>query len=215
MGPKILKRIASSAVLGLVIISCISLGYIYICLMLLIAMILMMCEWNQINIKPLRKPVLYTVGYVYIAIPMLFWIVFLYFNPEYKTHLLLVFIIVWSVDVFAYFGGKIFKGPKLAPLISPKKTWSGAISGSFMAIVVSIICMYSIQFSVSLLNLLLVMILAIASIIGDLIESKAKRTLNVKDSGNIIPGHGGICDRLDSFMMATYAYATMALFLQI
>ncbi len=123
--------------------------------------------------------------------------------------MLLVFIIVWVTDTFAYIGGKFFKGSKLAPKISPKKTWSGAISGFLMANFVSYIYIYSIQNSVSCRNIFWSAVISIAAILGDLLESKTKRILNVKDSGYIIPGHGGICDRFDSFLTATYAYAVL------
>jgi phosphatidate cytidylyltransferase len=172
----------------------------------------MIYEWNAINSRPLKHPVLYVFGYVYIAIPLLFWIIFLYHNPMCKNHLLLIFIVVWAVDVFAFFGGSLFKGPKLAPSISPKKTWSGAIVGCLMSvIIVTIACIYLSQLTISLSNVLLALLLAISAVVGDLIESKAKRMINVKDSGNIIPGHGGMCDRLDSFLMATYVYAIIIL----
>jgi phosphatidate cytidylyltransferase len=215
MESEILKRIASSIVLVLIVISCLMMGYIYICAMLFISTIMMIYEWNNMNTLPIAHPTLHKCGYLYIIVPPIFWVVLLYFIPGSKSHLLLLFIIVWSTDVFAYFGGRLIKGPKLAPTISPKKTWSGAIVGSIMAISISYVYIYLLQHSVSFLNILFSSVIAIFSIIGDLLESKVKRILKIKDSGRVIPGHGGICDRMDSFLMATYAYALLQLIFSI
>jgi phosphatidate cytidylyltransferase len=96
-------------------------------------------------------------------------------------------------------------GPKLAPTLSPKKTWSGVITGAVFAYGVSYV--YIKTFIPTGSKFVFVSgFVIIGSIVGDLIESKAKRVLNIKDTGKLLPGHGGICDRLDSFMMATYVF---------
>ena len=137
---------------------------------------------------------------------MLFWIYESRYFPEtLSTNILWAFTIVWSCDIFAYFGGRLLKGPKFAPKISPNKTWSGVIVGSIVAFIVSYI--YIIKFMDA--NLILItysVLMIIASVLGDLLESKIKRVLGVKDTGNIIPGHGGVCDRLDSFLLVTYVF---------
>ena len=113
----------------------------------------------------------------------------------------LLFVISFS-DIFAYFGGKKFGKSMLAPSISPKKTWEGSFFGVvggglvgavFGEIVMSMFWVY---------GMLLAMVLAIVGQFGDLIESKIKRLCNVKDSGKILPGHGGILDRIDGHMLA-------------
>lgn len=202
-----LKRTISGLSIVVIIVSCILGGQIYTDIMLLLTSLLMVIEWSRINQDKTTR--LYKIGLIYIMLPIVYWIVLLYFAPGYRSHMLLVFLIVWVTDTFAYIGGRIFKGPKLAPQISPKKTWSGAISGFLMANLVSYIYIYSIQNSVSFRNMFWSIVISIAAILGDLLESKTKRILNVKDSGDIIPGHGGICDRFDSFLMATYAYAAL------
>lgn len=207
MANESLTRTLSGAVLVLIITACIIKGGAYITIMLLFSAFLMTIEWCKINNNKLTA--IYKIGLAYIILPMLYWMVLLYFVPGYRSHMLLVFIIVWTTDTFAYIGGRIFKGSKLAPKISPTKTWSGTISGFTMAMIVSYIYIYSQQGSVSLRNMFWSIVISIAGILGDLLESKVKRILNVKDSGNIIPGHGGMCDRFDSFLMATYAYALL------
>ena len=112
---------------------------------------------------------------------------------------MLLISIVWSTDTFAYLVGKYFGRRKLIPSVSPKKTIEGSIGGSVAGTLVS----YPIAVKLSLfpagfLTLLLLFLLTVVSQIGDLFESSLKRVFGVKDSGNIIPGHGGILDRIDS-----------------
>lgn len=175
-------------------------------LFMLICAGLMLYEWTSINRN--KKSPLFVFGLLYITIPMAFWMIYSkYMGFDYIIKAILwCFLIVWSCDIFAYLGGKLFKGPKFAPKISPNKTWSGVISGS----VVSFVCSYFYIINVLKHDktelIIASAIMIIASILGDLLESKVKRVLQVKDTSNIIPGHGGICDRLDSFVLVTYAF---------
>lgn len=157
--------------------------------------------------KGTRETKFFITGMIYIIIPMIYAICKSSEGTEnfFKISLWIL-VVVWSCDIFAYLGGRLIGGTKLAPSISPKKTWSGAIIGSVMTLAIAyffITRFVSIN-RLSVLAITLVMI--IASIFGDLLESKAKRMLNVKDSGNIIPGHGGILDRLDSLLMVLYVF---------
>ena len=116
-----------------------------------------------------------------------------------KSYFVLLLSIVWSVDTFAYLVGKYFGKRKLIPEISPKKTVEGAIGGAVGGVIVSsIIGEYLDIFEVSLLTAFSLFVLTLISQIGDLIESYIKRIFGIKDSGTIIPGHGGLLDRLDS-----------------
>jgi phosphatidate cytidylyltransferase len=150
---------------------------------------------------------LYT-AILYIAVP---WSVFNFavFNSEgtFSGNLLLSFFaIVWGSDVGAYLFGITLGqkyGKKLFPSISPKKSWIGFWGGMLMAVAVAIILHYVglLQFTI-LHCILLAVLLDIAGVYGDLIESQWKRHYNVKDSGNLIPGHGGLLDRFDSALIA-------------
>ncbi len=116
-----------------------------------------------------------------------------------KHYFLLLLSIVWSTDTFAYLVGKYFGRRKLIPTVSPKKTVEGSLGGSLAGTLVS----YLVTLKFSLLSpgvptLLFLFILTVVSQVGDLFESSLKRAFNVKDSGNLIPGHGGILDRIDS-----------------
>ncbi|MCF6514944.1 phosphatidate cytidylyltransferase [Lactobacillus sp. S2-2] len=111
-------------------------------------------------------------------------------------------LIVWITDSGAYFFGRQFGKHKLAPSISPNKTWEGSIGGSLFA---TIICVIYISFfpipGYSLVTMIIItLILSIFGQIGDLVESSIKRFYGVKDSGKILPGHGGILDRFDSLL---------------
>jgi phosphatidate cytidylyltransferase len=117
------------------------------------------------------------------------------------TALMLVLLVVWVTDIGGYFAGRGIGGPKLWPRVSPNKTWAGAIGG-FVASVV--IAAGFAAFDLGRTGPLLVLgsVLSIASQLGDLFESAVKRRFGVKDSSHIIPGHGGLLDRLDGFVAA-------------
>lgn len=113
-----------------------------------------------------------------------------------------LFACVWAADTFAYFSGKTFGGPKLAPRISPNKTWSGFVGGLVGATLASFALAYGFGHAYGLSALVLTIVLTISAQIGDLAESFVKRRFGVKDSGKIIPGHGGILDRIDGLIFA-------------
>lgn len=113
--------------------------------------------------------------------------------------LLLMFVVIWGADVGAYAFGKAMGKHKLAPVVSPNKTWEGALGGLVTAMVLSTIAAFFIGLSFSLAwFMLLAMVLVVVSVIGDLFESMLKRQAGIKDSSQILPGHGGLLDRLDS-----------------
>jgi phosphatidate cytidylyltransferase len=115
--------------------------------------------------------------------------------------LVFVLLIVWVTDIGGYFAGRSIGGPKLWPRVSPKKTWAGAVGG-FLASLVVAGGFAALGLGKTGPLLLLGAILSIASQLGDLFESAVKRRFGVKDSSHIIPGHGGLLDRLDGFVAA-------------
>ena len=127
-------------------------------------------------------------------------------EPQGLLLIVLIFVIVWGTDIGAYFAGRSIGGPKLAPAISPKKTWSGFFGGLIAAIAGSLVLLgYSESVSIYM-PILVVGILSVASQIGDLFESWIKRRFDVKDSGQLIPGHGGIMDRVDGLIIVAVAF---------
>ncbi|MFZ2156655.1 MAG: phosphatidate cytidylyltransferase [Bradyrhizobium sp.] len=124
--------------------------------------------------------------------------------------LMLVLLVVWATDIGGYFAGRGIGGPKLWPRVSPKKTWAGAIGG-FAASLAIAAAFAALGLGKTAPLLLLGAVLSIASQLGDLFESAVKRRFGVKDSSHIIPGHGGLMDRLDGFIAAIVLAAIFGL----
>jgi phosphatidate cytidylyltransferase len=115
--------------------------------------------------------------------------------------LMLVLLVVWGSDIGGYVAGRGIGGPKLWPRVSPNKTWAGAIGGFVVSVLVGL-GFSLLGFGKAVPLLVLSAMLSIAAQCGDLFESAVKRHFGVKDSSHIIPGHGGILDRLDGFVAA-------------
>ena len=122
-----------------------------------------------------------------------------------------LFAIVWTTDVVAYFTGRGVGGPKLMPQVSPKKTWSGAIAGTLAALLVAFALAKVAALTGLFAIAMLAIILSICAQAGDLFESFLKRRFDAKDSGHLIPGHGGLMDRLDGFVTASVVAALIGL----
>jgi phosphatidate cytidylyltransferase len=116
--------------------------------------------------------------------------------------ILFLFAVVWTTDIAAYFVGRACGGPKLAPRLSPNKTWSGAIGGLLAAAVAGAVVVYLSGIGSIIGASAIALALSTASQIGDLFESAVKRRFGAKDAGALIPGHGGLMDRLDGFVAA-------------
>ncbi len=122
-----------------------------------------------------------------------------------------LFLAVWSCDTGAYFAGRSMGGPKLARRISPKKTWSGLLGGMLLAAAASAVLAVALEQRDAVHFAILGALLALISQCGDLAESALKRHFDVKDSGALIPGHGGILDRVDGVLFAAPALALATL----
>lgn len=148
-------------------------------------------------------------GFLYAIIPSAS---FLLIEKQFGGILVLwMMIVIWSMDTGAYFAGKNIGGPKMSPKISPNKTWSGLIGGTIAAILIGGFYGFYMQdqnvplFSDATILLLFSGLFAILSQMGDLAESAVKRRFSVKDSGSIIPGHGGVMDRVDGVLFVAPA----------
>jgi len=145
---------------------------------------------------------IFIIIYVFLSFSFALGIPYFDYSKEHPLgwEVFMLFVLIWSSDSFAYFSGRMFGKHKMAPKISPKKTWEGFAGG--------VICTLVLGFFIEKYmpemrgNWILVgLLVSVAAPIGDLVESQLKRTFGVKDSGNIIPGHGGVLDRLDSFII--------------
>lgn len=139
---------------------------------------------------------------IYTALPFCFALALPFWNSDRKFTLevFMLFVLIWSSDTFAYIAGRLFGKHKMAPKISPKKTWEGFAGG----VILTLILGYFIEQNMPDLRgnwMVVGFLVSVFAPLGDLVESQLKRSFGVKDSGNIIPGHGGILDRLDSFII--------------
>jgi phosphatidate cytidylyltransferase len=140
-------------------------------------------------------------GFLYAAAALVASVLVRLDTGEGLVALIFVLLVVWVTDIGGYFAGRGIGGPKLWPRVSPKKTWAGALGGFAGSLAVAA-GFAAFGFGKPLPLLLLAAILSVASQFGDLFESAVKRRFGVKDSSHIIPGHGGLMDRLDGFVAA-------------
>jgi phosphatidate cytidylyltransferase len=125
-------------------------------------------------------------------------------SPTYSLPAILVLLVtVWATDTGAFVAGRAIGGPKLWPAISPNKTWAGAIGGLVAGVLVGTLVAVAMSLPVTAGLVLVIAALAISAQAGDLFESWVKRVFNAKDSSNLIPGHGGLMDRVDGLVFAT------------
>lgn len=217
MDRSLILRTASALALMPVVVAALVLGGWFFVAMIVLAIFIGIKEWVFItkNIHPF--PVAeFIAGILYLAIGFAAYSYLRLVLPHGAGLALALILSIWASDSGAYFAGKAIGGPKLAPSISPKKTWAGLVGGlisSTLALVV-----YALYFgpwisqwgydltipdgaNVTQLAVLGAF-LTISGQAGDLLESYYKRKANVKDSGTLIPGHGGLLDRIDSLLLA-------------
>lgn len=158
-----------------------------------------------------RQGALAVAGLIYVAVPAaaLIW---LRSDPDNGlAAVLFVLLVAWTTDTASYIGGRIAGGPKLAPGISPKKTWSGFLIGTVSSVVVGYVFARNLGGTSPLALGLVALGLALACQAGDLVESAVKRHLGIKDMSQLIPGHGGLFDRIDSLLLGAVVAALIAL----
>ncbi len=161
--------------------------------------ILMTFEWLELTKSAANKEKQKwnLIGFFYILLPM-FAVLKL---REIDSNILLwMFAIISATDIFAYFAGKSFGGAKLMPSVSPNKTWSGLAGGVVASIVIGFLSSFMFEGGIFFF-IFISIFLSLVEQGSDLLESKLKRIFGVKDSGSIIPGHGGVLDRFDGIML--------------
>ena len=193
----LLTRVLSAIVLAPLFWAAVWFGFPWIDLLVAVAAPLMAAEWICLT---RGYPFARASGLVYgtAAVLALLW---LRHQPALgRETVLWVTVCVWSTDIAAYFVGSLIGGAKLAPRISPGKTWSGLIGAMVVTALASAGFCLDVGDGQPLALGAIGAILAVVGQMGDLLKSRAKRRAGVKDSGHLIPGHGGLLDRLDSFM---------------
>lgn len=220
---KLLGTIAGStffAISSMYILGIITLDKLLIIMPLMF--LILIAELYRKSANPLMNISITLSGIFYLAIPMVLLSYLSYapayglrYNLDYNPNILLgFFLILWTNDTFAYVVGRAVGKRKLFESISPKKTWEGALGG---AVVSLILAYYMAHFSPELHKrdwLVVAGIIVLFGNLGDLIQSKFKRSINIKDSGNILPGHGGILDRFDGVYLAAPFVYTYIRYLQ-
>lgn len=154
-------------------------------------------------------------GVAYVGLPAMAFIILRGESDAGMLTIMWLFAVVWAADICAYFAGRVIGGAKLAPRISPKKTWAGLWGAIAGAAATGGAVAYGAGLADFVLLGLLGGVLAIVEQLGDLFESALKRHYGVKDSGRLIPGHGGVLDRVDGLVAASLALAALMIFLGI
>lgn len=158
--------------------------------------ILILMEWRGITRTSPQHHFWLALGVIYAMMPVIS-LLWLRDVPHGRERVLLLVTAVVATDIGAYFAGRLIGGPKLAPQISPKKTWAGLAGGMLLAAISA-----RLLFPTHPVHAFLATGFAVIAQMGDLAESALKRRFNVKDSGQLIPGHGGVMDRLDGLILA-------------
>ncbi len=196
---ELLARLLSALVLVPIVLLIVYAGGIYFQVLILFTCILMSLEWSRLvrssNDTLMSKITWDVFGFFYCTLPCLS-LLFIRDLPNGFEVMLWLILSVWATDTGAYFVGVNLRGPKILPSISPKKTWSGLVGGIISSALVGYI-FHTNNPTYHINYFYIGFLIAVVSQFGDFLESAVKRNFNVKDSGNLIPGHGGILDRVD------------------
>jgi phosphatidate cytidylyltransferase len=204
------KRVGSALVLAPVALACVWMGGTAFAVIVAAAMLGLTVEWLGLCRRS-GWAALRPAGLAYIAVAgaALLW---LRDDPVAgRADVLFLLLVVWAGDIGAYLIGRRIGGPRLAPRISPGKTWSGAVGGLLAAVAAGLLAAHVLSDAATWRVLVVAAGLAIVAQAGDLLESFVKRRLEVKDSGHFIPGHGGLFDRLDGVLAVAPVAAALAL----
>ncbi len=204
------KRIVTAALFAGVAFIALLQGDVVFTLFIAVCSIIMVHEWRGMTANLNRWMSIVGIPYILFPCLSLIGLRMLYFDTPASISIwpsLFVIAVVVATDTGAYIAGRAIGGPKLAPTISPGKTWSGLIGGMGCGVVTSILLGSYVPVPQTLIGAMaLGMVLSVVSQLGDLFESWVKRKAKVKDSGNLLPGHGGLLDRVDGLLFAAPLY---------
>ena len=168
--------------------------------------------WKKEN-EPIYNIAVQMLGFIYIVIPFYLMVMLNQQSSHDMPRAIGMFLLIWTNDSFAFVTGKLFGKTKLLERISPNKTWEGTIGGGILTIVVATLLAFFYNDKQDLIFWIVAAIIVVpCSVLGDLLESLFKRNLNLKDSGTLLPGHGGILDRFDAALFTVPFYFCWSLF---
>ncbi len=174
------------------------LNFIYLFAVFPMLFLYMILELWRKSAEPLANIATGIFGFIYLLFPFSLILVLLFVSTHSFPVLIGMFLLIWTNDTFAYFSGRFFGRTKLFERISPKKTWEGTVGGIIFTVFAGYLIGLTDNASNMIFWIISAIIIAPTSIFGDLLESLFKRNLKIKDSGTILPGHGGILDRFDA-----------------
>ena len=197
MSKELVKRILSSIILLPLVFYFLTSGSFLLNLFIVLCLIITVYEWNKMSKNKFYK----IFGFIFLLFSF-----YTFYHLSIELFLLIyVILICISTDIGGYIFGKIFKGPKLTT-ISPNKTYAGMIGGYLLSLICLIVITNFIDYSIKTFQLILITILlSTVSQAGDIIVSYFKRQANIKNTSNLIPGHGGLLDRIDGMIFAVPA----------
>ena len=204
MSKELKKRITTSIILFILAVLCISINYVVFSITLIIVLSISFIEWSNINYKYFSKKKYFLIfdQYLFIKLIGVCYVVLVFYSSlSLRNEGIIFFIFILSICIFSDVGGYIFGksiGGKKLTKISPNKTVSGSL-GSFIT---SLAPLLLFNFQLTLKNILFCLVVSLSCQMGDLIISYFKRLNKVKDTGNILPGHGGLLDRIDGIIFA-------------
>ncbi|MFT4736926.1 MAG: phosphatidate cytidylyltransferase [Paraglaciecola sp.] len=175
----------------------------YMAIFPLASMIFLVKLYKKNDKNPFVNIAFFYLGIVYVALPFTLINIIVFFHGTYGYQIIFgLLVLIWASDTGAYFTGSAFGKTKLFERISPKKSWEGSIGGAVVALTFSIILSRYYTDLNTLEWIIVGGIVVVTGTYGDLVESLFKRSMSIKDSGNIIPGHGGFLDRFDSLILS-------------
>ena len=192
----LIKRILSSAILLPLVLYFMLMGSFYLKFLIMICFLASTYEWHKM-VKNINYKL---VGFIFLLFSF-----YTFYELSIKYTIIIPFLICISTDIGGFVFGKIFKGPKLTK-ISPNKTYAGMIGAYFLSIIFISLYFNKINYEVTIIWFITIILISSVSQLGDIIISYFKRLSKLKNTGNIIPGHGGILDRIDGMIFAFPIY---------
>jgi phosphatidate cytidylyltransferase len=209
-GSDLRKRLMSGLVMAVLALGAAWLGGAIFLAFWAVAAALILWEWVNLTAGASQRGVWVLAGVLYAGAAFAAPVVLRGDAQLGFVAIIFLFAVVWSTDILGYLVGRFVGGPKLWPAVSPKKTWSGALGGTAGALIAA-----GIIAQLNALTIwpvaLLAAVLSVGAQAGDLFESAIKRRFNAKDASHLIPGHGGVMDRLDGFIVAALIAALVGL----